>query len=267
MEIIRHRKKLPIRAAVFDWDGTVSTLREGWESIMAPMMLECINPDRQDDPALIEEIQTYINESTGIQTIYQMQWLAQRVEAEGKQKPLTPWEYKEIYNVRLLKMVKDRVEALENRKKNPADFMIQGSAAFLERLTDRGVDIYVASGTDHDDVVRETKCLGLYQFFKGVEGAPMEVGKIECSKERVICNLLTNSRVSCENLIVVGDGKVEIRLGTEFGAYTIGVASDEKKLYGMNPKKKERLLKAGADMIIGDYIHIEELTEKLGLEE
>lgn len=267
MEIIRQRKKLPVRAALLDWDGTISTLREGWEDVMAPMMLECINADRQDDPTLIDEIQTYINESTGIQTIYQMQWLTQRVEAEGKQKPLTPWEYKEIYNVRLLKRVKDRVEALENRTKNPADFMIQGSSTFLKHLVDRGVDIYVASGTDHDDVVRETKCLGLYDFFKGVEGAPMEIGKIECSKDKVIRNLLTNAGVSSENLIVVGDGKVEILLGAEFGAYTIGVASDEKNLHGINLKKKNRLLKAGADMIIGDYIHIEELSNNLGLEE
>lgn len=43
IEIIRSWKEKPqIRHAIFDHDGTISTLREGWELIMAPMMIKAI---------------------------------------------------------------------------------------------------------------------------------------------------------------------------------------------------------------------------------
>ena len=36
---------VPVTAVVLDFDGTVSTLREGWETIMEPLMLEMISPE------------------------------------------------------------------------------------------------------------------------------------------------------------------------------------------------------------------------------
>ena len=64
---------------------------------------------------------------------------------------------------------------------------------------------------------------------------------------------------------VIGDGKVEIRLGQEAGARTVGLASDEEHLRGINPVKRERLIKAGADVITGDFENRDELLAFLGL--
>ena len=58
MEIIeaQNRMGLRIRAAVLDFDGMISTLRHGWEQIMAPLMLEMIAGSTPADGELVEEI-------------------------------------------------------------------------------------------------------------------------------------------------------------------------------------------------------------------
>ncbi len=42
-------KPLNISHAIFDHDGTISTLREGWEQIMQPMMIKAILGDHFQD--------------------------------------------------------------------------------------------------------------------------------------------------------------------------------------------------------------------------
>lgn len=64
--------------------------------------------------------------------------------------------------------------------------------------------------------------------------------------------------------MVVGDGKVEIALGKEQGALTIGVASND--VIGLNDhvytmQKYERLKNAGADIMIADFADSEEISE------
>ncbi|MBO5126955.1 MAG: HAD family hydrolase, partial [Clostridia bacterium] len=73
MEILQNHSPLgTLDAAVFDFDGTLSKLRAGWETVMGPLMCECIPGDTEEVRALVEK---YIDESTGIQTIFQMRWL------------------------------------------------------------------------------------------------------------------------------------------------------------------------------------------------
>jgi hypothetical protein len=84
--------------------------------------------------------------------------------------------------------------------------------------------------------------------FSVIKGAPER--QVACSKEAVLKMLLQESGLPGESILVVGDGKVEIALGAESGAYTLGVATDEENLRGMNPVKWKRLQAAGADAII-----------------
>lgn len=46
MEILHAAARNPVRAVLFDFDGTISTLRCGWESVMKPLMLEMISGGR-----------------------------------------------------------------------------------------------------------------------------------------------------------------------------------------------------------------------------
>ncbi|WP_028549706.1 HAD family hydrolase [Paenibacillus sp. UNC451MF] len=257
-----------IKAVLFDFDGTISTLRAGWEEIMRPLMKEAIAGQMQltveQETALEHEIDAYIDQSTGIQTIYQMRWLAEAVRQQGwNHNVLDEWEYKAEYNKRLLECVNGRIEKLQSGEWTPEQFLIRGAAAFIQELHQRGIDLYVASGTDHLDVVNEARVLGLANYFQDIMGAP--VGKADCSKEKVLQQLIHNRHLAGEELAVIGDGKVEIRLGKEAGAMSLGLASDEERREGINPVKERRLRAAGADWIAGDFRNIEEWLAKLGL--
>ena len=65
--------------------------------------------------ALRAEIDAYIEESTGIQTIYQMKWLAEKAHALRPDAPADPWFYKEEYNRELMKTVALRREKAASR--------------------------------------------------------------------------------------------------------------------------------------------------------
>ena len=232
------RRKEPIKAVLFDFDGTLSTLRAGWEDTMAPMMKEAIAGTRpltpEESDALDKEIAAYIDQSTGIQTIFQMKWLAEKVAEKGwNPQLLGEWDYKAEYNRRLLNSVNERIADLQSGRREPADFLMKGSQTFLELLHERGIDMYVASGTDHPDVVNEAKVLGVHRFFRDIAGAP--VGRADCSKEKVIADLLEEKGFRGEELAIIGDGKGEIRLARDNGALPLGIASDENRREGVNP--------------------------------
>ncbi len=59
------------------------------------------------------------------------------------------------------------------------------------------------------------------------------------------------------------DGPVEIRETHKKGGYTVGVASNEIRRYGLNFAKRTRLIEAGADLIIPDYCQMDQLLEVL----
>jgi phosphoglycolate phosphatase-like HAD superfamily hydrolase len=242
----------PVYAVLFDFDGTFSTLRDGWEKIMQPLMLEYLGADCE---ALIVD---YIAESTGIQTIHQMKWLAEKASAiRGIADD--PWEYKAEYNRRLMKSVTERRRKVLDGSLSPEEFMIKGSKALLEMLAESGVALYVASGTDDADVKQEVAVLGLEKYFAEIKGAPE--AREDCSKEAVIRALIEDKGVAGDRLAVVGDGIVEIAIGKENGARTLGLATDEIKRFGINPVKRKRLINAGADAITGDFDDIKTMRE------
>ena len=241
---------IPVSTVLFDFDGTISTLRYGWESVMEPLMTELLGGDSG------AFVRTYIDESTGIQTIHQMKWLAEQIKLRYGS-AADPWEYKAEYNRRLMETVSKRRASLQDGSAEREDYLMAGSVALLEYLHGRGVALYVASGTDDPDVKAEVEALGLTKYFLRIAGAPL--GEENCSKEDVIRALL-HSGIPGNRLAVVGDGKVEIAIGRENGARTLGIASDEEVRSGVNPVKRERLVKAGADAIAGDFSESEELA-------
>lgn len=256
-----HRPK--VKAALFDFDGTLSTLRHGWESVMKPLCLEMISGNSPVTPELEREVSEYIETSTGIQTIHQMIWLAERVHSYGQNPsaPTDPWWYKAEYNRRLMEAIKSRIEDVASGRKPKETFLMKGSEAFLQALRERGIAIYVASGTDHPDVMNESGVLGLQPYFNEIAGAP--IGKIDCSKEAVLRKLAEDHNLKGMEVVVIGDGKVEIALGREMGAIALGIASDEERCEGFNPDKESRLIKAGAHALIGDFSNREEILSFL----
>lgn len=256
-----------IKVVVFDFDGTISTLRHGWETIMEPMMLEMISGESNINDKLVAQVNEYIDQSTGIQTIFQMQWLAETVKKYGNNPDASddPWWYKAEYNRRLMVPVEERKKQIADGDKSITDFLIKGSGEFLSKLQQYGIKCYVASGTDHSDVVKEVKVLGMSGYFEEIAGAPE--GQADCSKEAVLRKLIYDHKLSGQEVMVAGDGKVEIALGREMGAITLGVASDEEKLEGLSLGKMKRLEKAGAHAIVGDFSDLEGILSWMGLQD
>lgn len=257
MEILN--KEIPkkaVKALLFDFDGTISTLRCGWEKTMRALMLEYVDVGENKEK-LIDD---YINESTGIQTIYQMQWLA---EHSYPDKPKDPWWYKDEYNRMLMEEVGRRRDSLLEGTIPAETYLMKGSVEFLKEMQLLGIKMYVASGTDHPDVLKEAEALGVLGYFDEIAGAP--VRQASCSKEAVLKRLIEDYGLVGDEVAVIGDGKVEIALGRKNGARTLGLATDEVKRCGVNPVKRERLIKAGADVIDGDFTDMQALKAFLGL--
>jgi len=254
----------PVEAIVFDFDGTISTLRSGWEEVMKNFMLEMMSEVNICNALLEKEIIDYINDSTGIHTIHQMKWLLEKIKDSDKHHlmPEDPWWYKAEYNKRIKNKIKHRIEDLHSKRVSRDHYMINGCEELLTTLSHYGIKLYVASGTDHSEVLNDIAALNISHFFTKVAGSPEK--SENCSKEQIINDLIINEGVDCSNLAVIGDGKVEISLGKKVGARTIGIASNEDKSGGVNHMKLNRLINAGADIIMPDYTDISTVIDFLG---
>lgn len=252
-----------IRHALFDFDGTLSVLREGWETVMVPAMIESICGQASPTPEIEREVREYVEQSTGILTILQMEWLAEAVRKHGLAgPPRAAADYKAHYLERLMVRVRQRIQQVESGDCPPDDRMLAGARLFLAGLQARRAQLYLISGTDHPDVQREAGVLSLTHFFAGrIYGALDE--REAHSKDRIIQRILNEHHLFGDQLLVVGDGPVEIRQARAHGAIALGVASNEVTRSGWNERKITRLVKADADLLVPDFSQPETLFNLL----
>jgi rfaE bifunctional protein kinase chain/domain len=277
IEIVNKWEKKPtIRYAIFDHDGTISTLREGWELIMAPMMIKAILGEkfREADEVLYRKVKTrvdeFIDKTTGIQTLVQMQGLMGLIREFGfvpQEQMLDESGYKKIYNEELLLMVKEREAKLLHGELSLEDVTLKNAVPFLQKLHDAGVKLYLASGTDEVDVIKEAQVLGYDHLFEGrIYGAVGDITK-EAKKmvlERILAAI---GDEAFGTVVTFGDGPVEIRETRKKGGLTIGIASNELRRYGLNEHKRTRLIKAGADIIAPDFSQYPKLLGLLNIQQ
>jgi len=250
--IINKCKNRELKVVLFDFDGTISTLRYGWQKIMESMMVEMLSNGTKSEYELHKEINNYIEDSTGIQTIYQMKWLEEKIEKyKTDNSNLDCWDLKNIYNEKLKNKVNNRVKKIKNGISSPDRYIVKGSKNFLAKLKENDYELILFSGTDHPDVVEESKILGVYHYFNEIQGAPPN--RFQDSKEYVFNKLIKERKIPGKNLLVIGDGKVEISLGAKKGAVTLGMATSEESNTEINNWKKDKLIEAGADAITGDF--------------
>jgi len=256
VELIRRvRPVRPPEHALFDFDGTLSLVREGWMDIMVPMMSGILDEYRRPgETAKAVEIlvREFVTRLTGKQTIYQMMHLADEIRSRGGE-PSDPQEYKERYHSLLMERIAGRRAALADGSAQAEAYLVPGSVALLEALLDRGVAIYIASGTDEEFVLEEAELLGLTRYAPGrIHGAQRDIAAF--SKEMVIRRILDTNKVEGARLLAFGDGYVEIADSKAVGGYAVGVATDETNRSGKpDAWKRQRLIGAGADVIIPDY--------------
>jgi phosphoglycolate phosphatase-like HAD superfamily hydrolase len=254
IEVIRAVDTGRFRHALFDFDGTISLLREGWQQIMAPVCVDAICGQNAPTPEVVQAVERMIDETTGIQTILQMERLVEMVRAYGlvpAEKILDPYGYKDIYNDRLMEPVNARIAAIQSGDAERERFLLRGAVDFVRALHARGLTLYIFSGTDRHDVQNEAEVLGVAAYFVEIWGALRTVE--EYSKEKVLKELMAAHALEGSEVLIVGDGPVEIRNGHDHGCVTIGVASDEGAGHGWEEAKRARLRNAGADILLPDF--------------
>ncbi len=261
IETVRDRPLGAFGHAIFDFDGTISLLREGWQGIMAPVMVDMICGDTEPTQAIRDEVAAFIDETTGVQTILQMARLVEMVQRHGRVAPgeiLDAQGYKALYNERLMAPVRERLAKLDQGELPPAEALVPGALEFLRELRARGLDLYLVSGTDHADVVHEAEKLGAAQFFNGgIMGAePVYRGS---NKEQIIRTVIDEHGLHGAEVLVCGDGPVEMRHAREHECVALGVASNEQEGAGWDWRKRERLITAGAEILIPAFEPVDAL--------
>ena len=261
MEILKLPQKNRIfKSVLFDFDGTLSLIREGWQQIMIPYFCELLEecPNKGDD--IKSCVTDFVDRLTGKQTIFQCMQAGEEIKKRGG-KSEDPMVYKTEYLRRLNEKIKDRKTGLKNGKIKPEEMLVPGSAELLNKLKESGYSVYCASGTDNEAVFEEAVLLGLDKYFgKNIYGA-LDEHATDCTKELVIKRILSENNITGEELISFGDGYVEIELIADIGGYSVAVATDEKRKKGINEWKRVRLTKAGAAAVIPDFTEIEKIME------
>jgi phosphoglycolate phosphatase-like HAD superfamily hydrolase len=253
-----------ISHVLFDFDGTLSLIRQGWPDVMVPMFTEVLPPlpgETEDDRRRLafEDIMRL----NGKQTIYQMIQLADRVRERGGE-PREPLWYKHEYLRRLDLRISDRIEGLRRGAINADDLLVFGARRLLENLQRRGLPLYLASGTDEVFVKQEAELLDLTRYFgPRIYGAQDDYKTF--SKKMVIERILRENAIQGEGLLSFGDGYVEIENTKESGGLAVAVASDEAHNGSgqMDPWKRDRLSGVGADLVIPDFRDAEPLLEMI----
>jgi phosphoglycolate phosphatase len=248
------RPRPEIKHVLFDFDGTLSLIRQGWPEVMVPMFIETLpRRDGESDADLTRMATDDIMRLNGKQTIFQMIQLAERIRERGGT-PLEPLWYKREYLRRLDLRIQDRLDRLRQGTVATDEFVVHAARLLLERLSEMGLTLHLASGTDEPLVQQEAELLGLSGYFGGRVFGALDNYQ-EYSKQMVIERILQDNSISGEQLLSFGDGYVEIENTKQAGGLAVAVASDEANngLGQIDDWKRQRLLGVGADVVIPDY--------------
>ncbi|HEX9373655.1 MAG TPA: hypothetical protein VF897_21755, partial [Roseiflexaceae bacterium] len=113
IEIISLSLSVRPRLVVFDFDGTLSLVRSGWQAVMRDLMVETLlRTPRREAPAELERAAgAFIARSTGQPTLDQLAWLADEVERRGGAAAGAE-EYKRRFAARLSEQIERRLDDL-----------------------------------------------------------------------------------------------------------------------------------------------------------
>ena len=256
-----------IRHALFDWDGTLSLLRAGWAEVMIQQWIETLPPLLGESRATQEQrVHDEIWGLNGKPTIHQMARLAELVtESGGAAKSAI--SYNEEYQNRLATLVRTRADQVRNGMAAPDEFMVTGARAFLDLLSQRGIQLHLASGTELRFITEEAKLLGLADYFGSRFHGPSGPDDRSFSKRGVMDGILAQTGLPGGALVAFGDGHVEIEQSRAVGGWAVAVCSDESAWRSgkLDPAKLKRLTEVGANFSVPDFAHPEKWLAQLPL--
>ena len=249
------------KVVLFDFVGTLSLIRSGWMDVMVPLCVEQLAACRsgESEPQLHSVVEEFVWRLTGKETIYQMMALADAIKSRGGE-ALEPLAYKKMYLDRLWTRIRNRIEDLRNRRVDPESYLVPGAKVLLEELAGRGLCLYLASGTDDANVKEEAALLEITPYFAGgIFGAQDDLTSF--SKALLVRRILSKTGgIEPEELLVFGDGYVEIEEVKKAGGTAVGVATAEPACLTVDEWKRQRLIRVGADFIVPNFLGIDRLV-------
>jgi phosphoglycolate phosphatase-like HAD superfamily hydrolase len=250
------------RLAALDFDGTLSLVRAGWQQAMAHLLLGALDAAGDADPRRAAAVTAMIERTTGRPTLEQMAWLVERLGQLGVASP-DAMAWKARYLAALQRTIDERLAQVRAGTRAPATLMVPGAAAFVAWLRDAGVSLALVSGTDRAAVCAETTALGLAGSFELGIWAP-DGDAAGFSKASILAGLLERSGAAPTQLLVVGDGAVELDAARELGAHSLALALDELR-GGMDTRRRRQHRARDAAVIVADLTPRAALAAALGL--
>jgi len=261
IQINRNWKGGLFKVAFFDFDGTLSLIREGWQEIMIQYFCELLEETSEEHTkncnitSIVDEL---VNVNTGKQTIYQCIELVKCI-SKFQGECCDPFIIKKEYLRRLNIHIADRLSMLKHNPDLATKYLIPGSIQMLSLLKQLNIKLFLASGTDEADVKLEANLLGLASYFDGIFGAKDDYESF--SKKRYIDDIINKLDIHGYEIIGFGDGFVEIENIKDVGGFACGIASTETDPIRINSWKEKRLIDAGADIIVPNFENSSELIE------
>jgi phosphoglycolate phosphatase len=262
VERLGKRKPTPLvqpKVAFFDFDGTVGLIRAGWMQVMIRQALDALRATgtSESEEELRPIVEEFVFRLTGKPTIYQMIELADNVRKRGGI-ALDPAVYKQQFLEELREESDRRLNDLRDGKHPPDVHMVPGTRAVLEDLRQRGLRLYLVSGTDDSLVQEEALLFDIARYFDGgVYGSPGDDSNF--SKRGLIEQVVTKGEASGPDMISFGDGHVELEAVKDFDGVAVGLATLEPDCLRIDEWKRERLIASGADYIVPNFLCWNEL--------
>jgi phosphoglycolate phosphatase-like HAD superfamily hydrolase len=285
-EQLRPASGRKIKMAVLDWDGTVSLTCEGWHVITAPLMVSIImgtefsqeewrmlaesaaregwtreiTPAVQElinkgkiDRELLGSVMYYLDDSLGTPSSEIMAWAVERAEERGRRFP----DREEFLRENIL-FAQYEVEGLGNpaslrslRLNMPLEAIsVAGSINKIKEMYRNGIRVGLASAAPQEVLEAEVRVFGLSEYIRP-ENIKGDRGTPDCGKNILIRRIIEENADIISNpseVLICGDGSVEMRVGKELGATLVGVAARHK------PGVAEKLRRAGAQFVIEDFV-------------
>lgn len=242
------------RAAMFDFDGTLSLIRSGWLDIMLDMMTGTLAAlgTGESREQLRRESFDRIWPHTGKDTLFQMVEFADMIRVRGGT-PEDPQACKQRFLDELFAISGERIDSIREGRAEPDRYLVPGSRAMLEDLRSRGSTLYLASGTDHDRLQDEARVLDIARYFDGgIYGALPDPEAF--SKAMLVARITGEPGMHPSMLIGFGDGPTETEAVHRAGGLAIGMATDEPECRMVSPFKRRSLIDSGADYILPNYL-------------
>ena len=140
--------------------------------------------------------------------------------------------------------------------------MVPGARPLLESLKERGLKLYLASGTDEIYMKEEARLLDVARYFDGgVYGAQEDYKSF--SKKILVQRILSNTEAGGGEIVGFGDGYVEIEEVKLVGGVTVGVATQEPECLEIDAWKRQRLIGVGADYIVPNFLGRQQILDAL----